>query len=780
MTSFEWFERSDEGARRALAVALFLPVVLAGGCRRGPEGFDLLPLVQAKSYTVARGGGRLNDGLTFPRAPEIHPLEVDNERRPVVLTPAEPWFWRGRVPAGAVLHAGAQALPAVWQAAHRLEIEITARDGRTREILDVAHSANRRQPQRWVDLDVDLARWAGREITLEIAASLPGLPPQYRDANLVGWSPVMLTTTQEQRTAERPNILFIVVDTLRADHLTPYGYTVHDTSPEIQRRLADHGLVVENAYSQAPWTLPSVVSFLTGRYAGELLGEDLSTYGIPDGVKPLAERLGALGYDTGGFFANPTLHAGAGFERGFSTFFAPPADVEWIRKHADELNRHAEPWLRAHQSRPFFLYVHYVDPHDPYENPDMAGGIGGRAQFMPGYTGVIGADWIHGIYSGKLQLANPAVDIPYISALYDGEIHYADRFIGALLDQLDPAVLKNTLIVLTADHGEELHDHGGWKHGQSLYNEQIHVPLIFRWDGRIPSDKRLAGTVRLLDLVPTLVAAAGGPADPSWEGTNILPALTGKGPLPRLAAFSEGMSGGPLRASAVLEQRKLILFNREEPFQPADELQGYLWQKDLARFERAELYDLHQDTGEHHNLAADHPDWVDGLQPILHGQLGTELEGLWILPDGLPVGARLSGSVTFEHPPGRWAPYFLGPADKAELSGNRLRFELLGDRLTKGIRIKGDFGRILAVEAMLDGKPLPAGSVRTGAATPWSGAPATPAGLRSRGWPLTGPSSPLLRLWIFDNAGAVERRTKADSETEKGLQNLGYIGKKKK
>jgi len=99
--------------------------------------------------------------------------------------------------------------------------------------------------------------------------------------------------------------------------------------------------------------------------------------------------------------------------------------------------------------------------------------------------------------------------------------------------------------------------------------------------------------------------------------------------------------------------------------------------------------------------------------------------------------------------------------------------------LTKGVRIKGDFGRILAVEVTLDGKPLPAGAVRTATNAPWSGGPVTPAALRSRGWPLTSPPSPLLRLWIFDNAGAVERRTKADSETEKGLQNLGYIGKKK-
>lgn len=747
-------------------LGLVFAVLLLAGCR-GEEGFTLLPLVQAKSYAV---GGMMNgvqDGLTFPRPPEVRFLEVDHERRPVVLTPASSWSWRGRIPAAAVLHAGVQALPGVWQAARRLEAGITVRDGRTREILDVTHSPNRRQPQHWLDMDVDLSRWAGREVTLELSADLPGLPPQYRDANLVAWGPVMLEKSTPPERAERPNILFILVDTLRADHLTPYGYKVHDTSPEIQRRLADHGTVVENAYSQAPWTLPSVVSFLTGRYPGELLGEDLATYGIPDGVTPLAEQMAALGYDTGGFFANPTLHAGAGFERGFRTFYAPPADVEWIRKHADELNRHAVPWLRAHQRRPFFLYVHYVDPHDPYENPDMAGGIGGRAEFMPEYRGSIGADWIHGIYSGKIQLADPVVDLAYIHALYDGEIHYTDRFIGALLDELDPAVLKNTLIVLTADHGEELHDHGGWKHGQSLYQEQIHVPLIFRWDGHIPADRRLAGTVRLLDLVPTLVAAAGGKADPSWAGTDLLPALTGKAPPPRRPAFAEGLSGGPLRAAAVLDQQKLILFNREEPFRPADELQDYLWRKDLARFQRTELYDLGRDAGERNNLADKNPDWIDRLQPIIHRQLGVEMEGLWVLPDGLAGGSRLSGSITFERPPERWAPYFLGPADKAELSGSRVRFDLLGDRLTKGLRIKGDFGRILAVAATLDGRPLPPGAVRIGA------------GPR---WPMTGdsgrPTATLLRLWTF--SGGSERRTKVSPETEEGLRNLGYIGGKRK
>ena len=118
----------------------------------------------------------------------------------------------------------------------------------------------------------------------------------------------------------------------------------------------------------------------------------------------------------------------------------------------------------------------------------------------------------------------------HFTALYDTEIRYVDRAIGELLASIPPEVLANTLVVLTADHGEELHDHGFWKHGHTLYQDQIHVPLLFRWDGRIPAGSRLPGTVRLVDVAPTLVAAAGGEAPPSWQGTDLLPALTGEGP----------------------------------------------------------------------------------------------------------------------------------------------------------------------------------------------------------------------------------------------------------
>jgi arylsulfatase A-like enzyme len=762
-----WSERA-----RALAIsAAFLPLaVLTASCGRGADrGFFLLPLVQAKSYAVGAGG---EDGLSFPRPPEVRSLEIDHERRPVVLTSMDPWRWRGRVPPQAKLVAGVQTLPAAWKAIQGLRMVASVRAGGEREILEVAR-ATAGGEQRWIDFSADLAPWAGREVTIELSASLQGLPSRHRRDNLIAWGPVILAAPAEEETRpERPNILFILVDTLRHDRLTPYGYRARQTTPEIQRWLADRGAVVENAYSQAPWTLPSVVSFMTGRYPGELLGKEMAAYAIPQNQVPMAERMAALGYQTGGFIANPTMHAGAGFGRGFRTFYAPPADIDWMRKHADELNRHAVPWLRAYQRRPFFLYVHYIDPHDPYQNPDM---IDGRSPFLPGYAGPVAGDWIHGIYVGRLKLQDPRRDVAHINALYDSEVRYVDRHLGELLAAIAPDVLKDTLIVLTADHGEELHDHGGWKHGQTLYEEQIHVPLIFRWDGRIPARSRLGGTVQLVDLLPTLIAAAGGRREPAWDGADLLPALTRRRPPPRRPAFSEGLSGGPLRAAAVLDGRKLFVFNREEPFQPPDPLQAHLWRTDLERLERVELYDLERDPAERRNLAASGPPELAGLAPAIERQLAQELPGLWILADGAPAGSRLSGSITFARPPRLWVPYLLGPQDRVELNGNRLRFDLAGERFGKGLRIEGDFGRIAAVEAARDGRPLPPAGVRIGADAPYAGGAIPLAALRSPRPPVPGArSGAVLRLWVRDGAAA-ERRTTVDPETEKRLRDLGYI-----
>lgn len=738
------------GALRIRAIAAVLglsALALLAHCGGSslPESLYLQEAVGVKRYAVGEGDA---PGLRFLRAPAPLDLTYDGQRRATVLTSVDPWRWTGRIPPGAELHAGVQILPQGWQGiARSLRAWVVAGNGREREVLDVVQTASRKDPH-WLDLTADLSRWAGEEVTLEFSASIEGLPPEHRHSNVVAWGPVRISAPAGR---ERPNILLVVVDTLRFDHLTSYGYG-RDTSPNIERLLARNGTVMEEAYSQAPWTLPSVVSFLTSRLPGEILGDDSKTYGIPPGVETLAEALADLGYETGGFFANRTLHEGNGFARGFKTFFSPPAsNTSLTFPDGGDMNARVLPWLEAHRNAPFFLYVHYMDPHDPYVNPEIAGG---RSPFFPEYRGRLRGTDVHGINMGHIALDDPKADVAQITALYDSEIRYVDRFIGELIDSLPPAVLANTLLVLTADHGEELYDHGGWKHGFSLYEDQIHVPLLARWDGRIPAGRRLPGTVRLLDLAPTLVKAAGGEIPPSWQGIDLMPALSGAAALPRRPAFAQHMMTGPLRAAAVLGRRKLILFNDQTPFAPANRYDERFWTLDLGRMQRVELYDLEQDPRERSNQASARAAEVERLQPVIHRQLDRQLPGLRVFASGLPSGGRLRGSLTLDRPPKEWFPYFLAAGDRVELSGTRVSFDLGGEALEKGFVLSGDVGRVQRAEADLDGAPV---RVLLGAGDP----------------PASG--GPAVKIWAPGRERKAAPAQPRDPETEKRLRALGYI-----
>ncbi len=741
------------------------------GCsaRTLPRNLALREAIAAKRYSTG-GGGSAASGLWFQRPPEILPCTFDGERRTAVLTSVDPWRWRGIVPRGGELHAGVQLLPEGWRIVRGLRAWVVARSADEREVIDVLQTSERLHPQ-WLDFTADLSRWAGREVTLEFHAAIDGLPPERRHSNVVAWGPVRLSAPSPAAQTKRPNVLFILVDTLRFDHLTPYGYG-RDTSPNIARTLARPGVVVENAYAQAPWTLPSVVSFMTSRQPGELLGNDAAAYGIPPGVPTLAEAMARRGYETGGFLGNRILHAGNGFAGGFETFFSPPDPAaDDNQPDAAAVNRRVLPWLEAHRNQPFFLYVHYLDPHDPYDNPEI---VDNRSPFEAApCPGCVPGRYMQGVYAGKLPI-DPARDVEHLKALYDSEIHYADRFIGRLIDSIPPDVLRNTLIVLTADHGEEFHEHGGWKHGFTLYEEQIHVPLLVRWDGHVPAGSRLAGTVRLLDLAPTLVRAVGGRVDPAWEGVDLLPALRQRSPLPRLAAFAQHMMIGPLRTAAVLDGRKLILFNPRTPYTPADELQAYLWTQDLHRLRRVELYDLGRDARERNDLArsAGAAADIDRLQPILHRQLDRELPGLRVFASRFPAGARVQGSITLGRPASGWDSYFLADDDRVGLAGNRVTFDLGGEALEKGFRLEGDFGGVQAVEARVGGRPLAAAQVRVGMGSPYSGGTLSAAMLTAADLPSA--SGPSLLLWLPGRRHAPAAGAAPNPETEMRLRALGY------
>ncbi|HRC85971.1 MAG TPA: sulfatase, partial [Thermoanaerobaculia bacterium] len=641
------------------------------------------------------------------------------------------------------------------------------RRGHRREVVGVGRVAG----GGWADLVADLSRYAGEEVELSLEPALIGLPPP---TARLAWSPLGLTSSPSGRPS-RPNVLFILVDTLRADHLTPYGYS-RETSPEIARLLAARGVLAEKAYSQAPWTIPSVISFMTGRYPGELLQGPMESYSMPEGVETLAERFQALGYRTAAFFGNYVLRDPIGMGRGFETRWVPAATPDSNYLHADAVNGRALPWLAAHQEEPFFLYVHYMDPHDPYDSPELKDG---RSPFYPDYDGRFLGTWVHGLYTGNLKLDDPVKDLAQLTALYDSEVHTVDRAVGELLAALEPEVAANTLIVLTADHGEELFDHGGFKHGQTLFEEQIHVPLIFRWDAGLPAGKRLGGDVQLVDLLPTLVAAAGGQGRPEWRGINLLPALAGREALPRRPVFAQHLATGPLRAAVILGGKKLFWFNRAEPFAPINSLVEHLWKLDLERLPRRALYDLAADPGERHNRIEEPGPAAGALTELLDGFLDGALPGLKVMASGLAPGEVLQVALSFDRPPGELHPYFLSERDGFSLSGKELRLTLVGEpagsgQAEKGVWLPVEGLGLESVTARRGGIELSGSEILLGAGQAYAGSKVESSGLVAGARPLL-PPGPRLRIWARPAGARGAGAAEVDQEVQKVLKALGYV-----
>lgn len=342
------------------------------------------------------------------------------------------------------------------------------------------------------------------------------------------------------------NLIFILVDTLRADHLPLYGYR-RDTSPNLTA-LAKESVLFSNARSQASCTFPSVNSMLTSRSGAAFLGQPGGAMGLPAGIPGLAEMLRARGFGTHAVSASPIVrrspgrfNPGGGFGRGFDTF---QEDCVW--KAADCVTDQAVPHL-ARDARPFFLYLHYLDPHGPYAPPAayrhrFALGQPAKDFVRRGDPNPI-ADWLykHGPDPGAT-----AADLAYLAGLYDEKIAFFDSQLGRLLAAARAAgLLDDSIVVVAADHGEEFLEHGDVKHCHNLFDTTIRTPLLLRVPGAHPH--LVAEPVSNLDIVPTVLdlLAGAGPRQPvtgaaaerpgvpgvAFEGRSLRPALLGR-PLP--------------------------------------------------------------------------------------------------------------------------------------------------------------------------------------------------------------------------------------------------------
>jgi arylsulfatase A-like enzyme len=731
--------------------ALGLPGLLGCAPPKDPLQGDLRELVAAQSFATGRDGAA---PLRFLQPPTMRAVAPGGESRQAVVTRGA-WWWRGTVMSGTRLAAAMSAPPG---AAAAVAVSMRRGDDPPRVLARVALGGD------WAPVVVDLRPFARQRVELEVAPVDESGRPLGAE---VAWAPFRFAgrAANASRPASRPNVVVVLVDTLRADHVGCYG-AVRPTTPNLDALLAARGVVVERAYAQAPWTIPSVASLLSARWPGEIWSRDGESYTLPARLPVLAAELRKLGYETAGFFANPTLVRENGFARGFDTFFTPEdprAALE--RLHADELTRRIRRWLDARGDGPFFLYAHYMDPHDPYQNPDDAGG---RSPFDPDYRGSMAGTFVHGLYLGKLVLQDPPADVAHLSALYDDEVRYWDRSFGTLMEAFDDDLLRQTLFVVTADHGEELYDHGGWKHGRTLFEEQLRVPLVWRWDGHLPAGKRLREPARLMDVAPTLLSAAGSRAPAQWQGRDLLSWLRGGDPPPAEPLFAQHLADGPPRWAATSGRWKLLLFDRYAPFAPANELEASLYEQERERLPRAALYDLREDPQERRNLAAQRPELVGGLQSVILEHLARGQPGLHVLLAGLPPGQRVEVRVRLPGPLGEWRTVLLGAGDRVEAKGSLLTLRLLGDVLAKGVVLpSADEGvESLDVRGASLRVRLPDGLHRGGRL---SGAL-----LASTRPPRPGAGAELLIWYAPPNDDS--RRETVDPETLRRLRALGYAG----
>jgi arylsulfatase len=392
--------------------------------------------------------------------------------------------------------------------------------------------------------------------------------------------------------AFRPNIVIMLADALRAGHLGAYGYP-GGTSPFIDSLAAD-GLVFERHHSETSWTKPSVASLFTGMHQSEhgvRTAEDLLSAELPT----LAEEMTRAGYNTGAFVSNPYLSRLNGFARGFAEYntelmerghwsldllagtpvtgwvwrYVRLVESKYVKARAADYNRVFTGWLDKVQE-PFFAYVHYMEPHSPYDPPEP---------FKDGEKSL-----------GRLLSCGPAGLAEIDRGLYNGEIRYFDSSVRELFTEMERrGLLERTVFVFTADHGEEFYEHGGFNHHRTLYEEVVHIPLIFHGPGLL-STGRITCTTHANDLPFTLLRLAG------------------------LDSASIRLPGGDLLSGNPGEPRPLFmeLYNENRTTWAA--LQGqdkYIIDNTHGGQSVSEFYDLADDPGERSPRPGDDPEALE-------------------------------------------------------------------------------------------------------------------------------------------------------------------------
>lgn len=457
----------------------------------------------------------------------------------------------------------------------RVVVELDDGSGKPRALLERRIDL-RGNPadRRWFDERIDLEAYPGRKGTLTLRVENLGDPEKARGTDVYFSAPRIL---EKQPPGDDPaaggmNVLLVTIDCLRADHLGAQGYA-KPTTPALDR-LAAQGVRFTNAFTNAPMTLPSIPQLFTSTIFPT---KDVDTF-----LGPVARAGISSAAVVNNAWIPLWLSQGKHAE--------PPGTFDAMVSgdlDAKKITDRALAWLRAHRDDRFVLYLHYLDAHTPYAPPEEY-----VAMFAdPAYRGKVGGTFsdVEGADAGRYD----AADRKKIVALYDAALRYIDDQIGRVLAYLEESDLdRNTVVVITADHGEELWDHGRFFHGQSLYDELLHVPLLVRLPAGASAGTVVERPVRAIDVAPALLAWAGLERPETFQGRPLAEAIA-----------APDAPGDELVATATQAQFPTRYALRKDGLKLIESL-------DTGK---RELYELARDPREESNLAAERPEDVATL-----------------------------------------------------------------------------------------------------------------------------------------------------------------------
>jgi arylsulfatase A-like enzyme len=491
--------------------------IAAVSCSPGGHAVDLVRAAEGGGLTEGTvAGGRSGRWLANQIGKTLRLNDV--VRRTLPAAPPSRLRYTLDIPKGAHLRF-ACGIPADHHDRPGVEFVVKVRKGGREETVwtllvdPVSHPQHR----LWVPVDVDLSRYAGRGVDLVLETR--GYAGAEEDPRGAFWGTPAVTVPR----SEAPLVIVYLVDTLRADHTSPYGYS-RDTTPRLAA-FAKDAVVFDTAVAQASWTKPSVASMMTSLLPGKHRAVQLRD-ALDLGHVTMAEMLAAKGYSTGAAIANSVIYSeGVHFDQGFDAFTGLHGAGDRPSKivEAGPVVDAGLAWLDARAGLPTFLYVHTMDPHVPYTPPPP---------FDRKYEPFATPD--HPAVDPRTDYKEP-LDRDRMIARYDGEIAYGDQEFGRFIDGLKQRGLYDrALIVFMGDHGEEFQDHGKWLHGRSVFDELIHIPLIVKFPGSRHGGTRVKQQVQEVDILPTILDELGLPVPkpPDIAGRPLQVVLQGGAPEP--------------------------------------------------------------------------------------------------------------------------------------------------------------------------------------------------------------------------------------------------------